>query len=89
MDKSSWVLIVLMILGIIYIMIGGGTSGLDAVAYLKALGMAIAVTVALVAVMSIPVLIVCYFMKQIPDIDYSIRASAIFLLISTLIGMFT
>jgi len=41
----------------------------------------IATVAILVALASIPVLIYCYFVKVIPDIDYSIRVAFVFTLI--------
>jgi len=53
-----------------------GTGGAVPVAgYFQAIIFAVVVMVALVGLCSIPVLIVCYLIKVIPDIDYSINVA--------------
>lgn len=83
MDKSSWVMIAAMLASMIYFIVQGAGNTLSAVGYLQAFGIGLITVVILIALMSIPVLIYCYFVKKIPDIDYSIRAA--FLL--TLVGI--
>lgn len=64
-----------------YFMIGSAGGSVSAAGYLQAVGFSILCLVALVAVMSIPVVVYCYFVKMIPDIDYSIRAAFAFTII--------
>lgn len=75
MDKSSWAMLLFMFATFIFFMVQGGGGTLSMVGYLQAAGFSILTLIALVAIMSIPVLIYCYFVKMIPDIDYSIRAA--------------
>ncbi|MEE9438790.1 MAG: hypothetical protein V3V14_07290 [Saprospiraceae bacterium] len=81
MDKSSIAIIVFMLATVMYFMLSGGTSGLGVGAYLQSFGFGLMTTVAAIAIMSIPVLIICYFAKVIPDIDYSIRAAFVLTII--------
>ena len=72
MDKSSWAMIVFMFATFMYFLLEGGGS-IPASGYLQAVGISLLTLVTLIALSSIPVLIYCYFVKMIPDIDYSIR----------------
>ena len=77
MDKSSWVMIALMLITFFYFIVNGHGE-LSAMEILKVALLALFVLVALLAIVSIPVLVICYFIKKIPDIDYSIRAAFVF-----------
>ncbi len=66
-----------------YFMLGQASS-IPASAYVQAFGFSLMATVAAIAIMSIPVLIICYFIKHIPDIDYSIRAAFVMTVIGIL-----
>lgn len=81
MDKSSWAMLVFMFATYMFFLIQGGGSNLPAAGYLQAVGISILALIAIIAVMSIPVLIYCYFVKMIPDIDYSIRVAFAFTII--------
>lgn len=81
MDKLSWVMLAGIVLTMLFFLIQGmGYSGSPA-GYLMAIAFALLVTVVLVALMCVPVLIYCYFVKMIPDIDYSVRAAFAFTLV--------
>lgn len=73
-EWSSWVLVVLMMI-IAYVInpwaVGEGvlSSILQIVGY----------PLIAIAIACIPVLIICYFIKQIPDIDYSIRLAFVYM----------
>ena len=75
MDKSSWAMIVFIIATMMFFILQGAGGGMPAKGYLQAIGFSLMALIALVAIMSIPVLIYCYFVKMIPDIDYSVRAA--------------
>jgi len=61
----------------LYFLLQGAGFDLPALGIAQAVGFALLCTIVLVAIMCIPVLIYCYFVKMIPDIDYSIRAAFI------------
>ncbi len=75
MDKISWLFIVLMLAIFTYFVMQGGGGHLPFIAYIQGFFIALLTLVALIALVSIPVVIVCYFIKKIPDIDYSIWAA--------------
>ena len=75
MDKSSWAMLAFMFATFMFFMVQGGGGSLSFAGYLQAVGFSILTLIAIVAIMSIPVLIYCYVVKMIPDIDYSIRAA--------------
>lgn len=72
-EWSSWVLVVLMMV-ISYIVFPFEGSGNIGIWLLQIFGLPLAA----IAIASIPVLIVCYFIKVIPDIDYSIRVAFLY-----------
>lgn len=55
-----------------FFMIQGSGTNLPFLGYVQLIGYALLMIVVLTALACIPVLIVCYFIKKIPDIDYSI-----------------
>ncbi|HMS66729.1 MAG: hypothetical protein IPL23_05545 [Saprospiraceae bacterium] len=85
MDKSSWGMIVFMIATMVFFIASGAGFELNTVGYLQALGYGLLTVLALIALACIPVLIYCYFVKMIPDIDYSVRAA----FAVTLVGLIT
>lgn len=88
MEKSSWVLIIFMIATMAHYMVSGATEGLTAVAIMQVTGYVLLTVFALVALSSIPVVIYCYVVKKIPDIDYSIRVAAVITLIGIISEQF-
>ncbi len=74
-EWSSWVLIVLMII-ISYLTYPYVASDNIGMTLLHSIG----VPLVTIAIASIPVLIYCYAVKVIPDIDYSIRLAFIYFL---------
>jgi hypothetical protein len=72
-EWSSWVLVVLMMI-ISYVVYPWATTGNIGMLILQIIGLPIAA----IAISSIPVLIVCYLIKVIPDIDYSIRVAFLY-----------
>jgi hypothetical protein len=72
MERSSWLMVAFMFITFIFFILRGSGTDLPFVGYLQVIGYALLILVALVALACIPVLIVCYFIKKIPDIDYSI-----------------
>lgn len=84
-EWSSILLIVLMVFIAYFIHPGFGESP----DLLKVFKQMVLFPIIVIAFASIPVVIVCYFIKMIPDIDYSIRVGFLFflfLLISQFIG---
>ena len=76
MDKSSWGMIAFMFATFMYFFIPGASGDIaNASFYVQAVGFSLLTLVAMVAISCIPVLIYCYFVKMIPDIDYSIRVA--------------
>ena len=75
MDKSSWAMIVFIFATMLFFIGGGIEFNLPAAGILPAVGFALLTTLALIAIMCIPVLLYCYIVKMIPDIDYSVRAA--------------
>jgi hypothetical protein len=76
MDRSSWLLILLMMAILAYYLLGNSTNILNFKVIALSIIICLLVTLAIIAMASIPVLIYCYFIKKIPDIDYSIRLGA-------------
>lgn len=76
MEKSSWALLVFMFATMLYFLVDGAGGSLSAGGYFQAILFALLTVLVLVALCSIPVLIYCYFVKKIPDIDYSIVAAS-------------
>ncbi|MBK8701898.1 MAG: hypothetical protein IPN29_20950 [Saprospiraceae bacterium] len=81
MDKSSWGMIGFMCLTMMYFLVVGAGSAITFSGYLMSLGLAIIVVIVLLALSSIPVFIYCYFVKKIPDLDYSVRLAFVLTLI--------
>lgn len=76
MDKSSWGMLVFMLATFMYYIIQGAGGDISGAAfYMQAFGISMITLVAIVAISCIPVLIYCYIVKMIPDIDYSIRCA--------------
>ena len=76
MEKSSWALLVFMFATMLYFLVDGAGGSLTAGGYFQAVLFALLAVLVLVALCSIPVLVYCYVVKKIPDIDYSIVAAA-------------
>jgi hypothetical protein len=74
-EWSSWVLIVLMMI-IAYVIYPWGEQESNVMYATQVVGLPLAA----IAVACIPVLIYCYIVKVIPDIDYSIRLAFVYLL---------
>jgi len=75
-EWSSWLLVVLMMVISYLINPWVLDSGIA-----NSLMQIIGVPLAAIAIACIPVLIVCYFVKVIPDIDYSIRVAFAYMVI--------
>jgi len=75
MDKSSWAMLVFMFATFMFFILQGAGGGMEIAGYIQAIGFSIVTLIALVAIMCIPVVIYCYIIKMIPDIDYSIRVA--------------
>lgn len=77
MDKLSWFLLVFITATLSYFLLQGAAHK-TAWIYTQSILFGLLLTVILVALSCIPVLIICYFIKKIPDIDYSIRFATLF-----------
>lgn len=75
MDKISWVFLILMMAIFMYFILQGGSDHIVFWGYVQAFFIALLTLISLIAIVSIPVVIVCYFIQKIPDIDYSIWAA--------------
>lgn len=72
MDKASWGMLVFILATFMYFVVQGADNALTTGGYIQAFGFALLSLVVLVALSCIPVVIICYFINKIPDIDYSI-----------------
>lgn len=75
-EWSSWVLVFLMMV-IAYLVNPWVTDSGIGMTLVQVIGFPLAA----IAIACIPVLIICYFIKKIPDIDYSIRLAFIYMLL--------
>lgn len=83
MDLSSWITIIAMILLFAFMFIPlqvGEADGIGEI--LKNIGLGAVITFLLSAIACIPVIIYCWFVKVIPDIDYSVIVAAIISIIA-------
>lgn len=88
MDLASWGMILAMVLVFAFYFlpdIYGSANG--AVEIIKNIGIGALLTFILIAVACIPVILLCYFIKQIPDIDYSVWVATAVLAISVVINL--
>lgn len=81
MDKASWGMLVFMLGTYMYFVVEGADNALTTGGYIQAFGFALLTLVVLVAVSCIPVIIVCYIINKIPDIDYSIWFATAFTIV--------
>ncbi len=73
-EWSSWLLVLLMMV-IAYLVNPWVTQSGIGMTLVQVIGYPIAA----IAIACIPVLIICYFIKKIPDIDYSIRLAFVYM----------
>lgn len=73
MEKSSWAMIAFMFASIFYAFLQGSGTNIPFIAYVQTFFYTLISVLAIIAIACIPVIIVCYFIKKIPDIDYSIN----------------
>jgi len=73
-EWSSWVLVLLMMV-IAYVIYPYAPGDNISMTILQIVGLPLAS----IALSCIPVLIFCYFINKIPDIDYSIRLAAVYM----------
>jgi hypothetical protein len=72
MDKASYFMIAFIFLTITYFVLNGEGKGLELIGFIQVFLLAIFSTIALIGLACIPVIIGCYFIKKIPDIDYAV-----------------
>lgn len=87
MDKESWISIVLMIVILMYFIAAGAGGSLTMGGYLQAFLYALLTTLVLIALCCIPVLLYCYFIKKIPDIDYSVNLASALVVVGLIADM--
>lgn len=75
MEKTSWILIIAMMIIAFIIFPYDPGSNIGAL-ILQVIGLPLAA----IAIACIPVIIFCYFIKKIPDIDYSIYVAFAYML---------
>lgn len=83
MEKSSYAMLVFIFATLCYYLHVGAGEDVDVMGYIKIFGYALIVLVAIIALACIPVLLYCYVIKKIPDIDYSINLA----FVATIIGI--
>lgn len=78
MDPASWLMIVLIIIAFAFFILPS-TFGIASgeVGMLTYVGFGLLLTFCLIAMSCIPVVLVCYFIKMIPDIDYAVWVATI------------
>lgn len=81
MDKASWAMIAFILGTFIYYMLQGAGGDLPGIGYLQIFGFSLLGTVILIALACIPVVIICYFINRIPDIDYSVWGATAFMVV--------
>lgn len=74
-EWSSWILVVLM-MTIAYVIYPWGEHETILMYATQVIGLPLTA----IALACIPVVLVCYFIKVIPDIDYSIRVAFVYML---------
>jgi hypothetical protein len=72
MDKMSYGMLAFILATMLYFLKVGAGNGLPAVNYFQMFLYGLLMVIILVALCCIPVLIYCYIVKKIPDIDYSV-----------------
>ncbi len=81
-EWSSWVLILIMMI-MAYFMKPWVTDSGIGMTIVQVVGYPLAA----IAIACIPVLILCYFINRIPDIDYSIRLAFVYMLVMWVLKM--
>lgn len=78
MDAASWLMIALMIIAFAFVIMPA-TFGIASgdIGMLYYLGFGLLLTFCLITMACIPVVLVCYFIKLIPDIDYAVWVASI------------
>ncbi|HMP30191.1 MAG TPA: hypothetical protein PKD85_11355 [Saprospiraceae bacterium] len=71
-DKASYAMITFILATMIYYIIHGAGKGLGLGGYIQVFLIGVFSTIALIGLACIPVIIACYFIKKIPDIDYAV-----------------
>ena len=72
MDKASYAMIIFILATMIFFILHGAGEGIGIAGYLQVFLMGLISTVALIGLACIPVIIGCFFIKKIPDIDYAV-----------------
>lgn len=72
MEKRSWAMLAFMLATYMYFVLAGSGTDLSVSGYLQVFLYALITLVVIVALACIPVIVYCYFVKKIPDIDYSV-----------------
>lgn len=87
MDPQSWFMLAGIFIAFWMVLLPATfSSAVDSVSAGRMILMSIVLTLLLVCLSCIPVVLVCYFIKRIPDIDYAIWCSTI-IMILTILGV--
>lgn len=90
MDVQSWLMIVAMILAFAFVLLRANFGeAANEIGLFTYIGFALLLTFVLIALNCIPVVIVCWLIKRIPDIDYAVWVSTIMVIISVFAILFT
>jgi hypothetical protein len=87
MDAQSWFMIVGIFIAFWMVLLPA-TFGvaMDEVSTIRIILMSLVLTLLLICISCIPVILICYFIKRIPDIDYAVWVSTI-IMILTILGV--
>ncbi len=88
MDKASYGMILFILATMIFFILHGAGEGIGFTGYLQVFIMAVLSTVALIGLACIPVIIGCYFIKKIPDIDYAVWVAFAMTIVSIITELF-
>lgn len=90
MDSQSWFMIVAMVLAFAFVLLranfGLAANEINTFTYL---GFGALLTFVLITISCIPIVILCWFIKRIPDIDYAVWLSTVLVIISVFTIIFT
>lgn len=88
MDAQSWIMIAGIFVAFWMLVLPSSISvGMGDVSTLKSILTSLALTFFLICISCIPVILICYFVKRIPDIDYAVWVSTI-IMILTIVGIY-
>lgn len=78
MDRQSWFMIAFIFITMVSMIVIGANGMLGFAGLVQAILYGALTTFVLIAISCIPVVIYCYFIKKIPDIDYAVWMACAF-----------